>query len=310
MQLRRRGFTLAELLAATAVGGIAAALMTATIVRQQRIFTAASEQLSVRSELRDGADILAADIRGASVEMFGLPVMTDTAIEMVTVVGTSVACSAPSTLTIGLPPSVLVSGNSLTSMLVQPDTGDLALLYVAPPDNQDSAEWQQYRIASFTARALATACPSSTGFTTDGDSFSGVTGYHLTLTTPPAPQVRKGAPIHFLRRARYSFYRSSDGAWYLGYRRCGAAPPFACASIQPVSGPYQPYKSGASPGIVFRYFDSSGTELSDPSTSFNVARVEIVLRGESATAIAPAGDSRKVWRDSVVVTVSPRNRRW
>ena len=282
--------------------------MTATIVRQQRFYSAAGEILSTRSQLRDAADILASDIRGASVELFGLPVMTDTAVEMLTVTGTSVACDLPAGATIGLPAASLVAGNTLTSILLQPDTGDLAIIYAIPSGVADSARWETYRIASFASRALGVVCPPTTGFTTPGDAFTGASGYQLTLTAPPAASIRKGAPIHFVRRARYSFYRSSDGEWYLGYRRCNAAPPFACASIQPVSGPYRPYRAGSPSGISFRYFDSGGAQLSTSAESFRTARVDIVLRGESANAIALAGDSRKVWRDSIVVTVSPRNR--
>jgi prepilin-type N-terminal cleavage/methylation domain-containing protein len=308
MRLKPWGFTLAELLVATAIAGVAATAMTATIVRQQKFYSAASEILTTRSQLRDGADVLASDIRGASVELFGLPVMTDTAIEMFTVVGTSVACDLPAGTSIGLPPASLVSGNTLTSLLYQPDTGDLALIHVIPSGVIDSAEWQTYRIASFGSRALNVACASTTGFTTPGDAFAGATAFQLTLTTAASPAVRSGAAIHFVRRARYSFYRSSDGEWYLGYRRCSATAPFPCASIQPVSGPYRPYRAGSPPGLTFRYFDAGGMQLTTPAESFRVARVDIVLRGESANAVALTGDSRKVWRDSILVTVSPRNR--
>jgi hypothetical protein len=306
MQLRR-AFTVTELLVATAVGGIATALMTTTIVRQQRFYSAASEMIETRSQLRDAADILAGDLRSASVQMFGLPVMTDTAVEMFTIVATSVACTLPSAAVIGLPPARLVSGHTLTSILVQPDTGDVALVFVAPSSAPDSGKWESYRIASFSSRVLGTACPQSTGFTTSGDSFTGAASYELTLASSISPNVKAGAPIHVLRRARYSFYRSSDGEWYLGYRRCANVPPFACSAIQPVSGPYSPYRAGAS-GVAFRYFDATGAELTSAAESFRVARVDIVLRGESSHAIALTGDARRVWRDSVVVAVSPRNR--
>ena len=300
VRLKRRAFTLAELLVATAIAGIATALMTAAVVRHQRFYSAAGEILSTRSQLRDAADILASDIRSASVSMFGLPVMTDTAVEMLTVIATSVACSAPVGSTVGLPPSRLISGHTLTSMLAQPDTGDLALIYGASPSAPDSGAWESFRIASFSSRSLATSCPSSSGFTTPGDEFSGATGFQVSLTSTPSAAIRKGAPVYFLRRARYSYYRSSDGEWYLGYRRCNVASPFTCAAIQPVSGPYL--------GMTFRYYDLSGAQVNAPAESFRVARVEFVLRGKSTNAIALTGDARKIWRDSVVVTVSPRNR--
>jgi len=304
MRLTRRGFSLAELLVATAIAGGVTAAMTLTVVRQQRFFSSANEIISVRSQLRDAADVLASDIRGASVTSFGLPAMTDTAIELYTTIATSVACGAPVGGVIGLPPAALVTGHTLTSILAQPDTGDIALLYAA-----DSARWESYRIAAFSVRSLTTSCPASSGFTTPGDNFLGATGFSLTLASTPGPGVRKGALLRFLRPARYSLYKSSDNEWYLGYRRCSVSNPFSCASIQPVSGPYRAYKGAGSPsGIAFRYYDRDGGELKSVAQSQAVARVDIVLRGETSGAIALAGDSRRTWRDSVVVSVSPRNR--
>ena len=295
-----RGFTIAELLVATAVAGITTALMTMTIVRQQRFFSSAAEILGVRAQLRDAADVLASDIRSASVAQFGLPVMSDTAFEMYSVIASSVVCMSGSPTTVGLPPITLVSGNTLTTMLAQPDTGDVAAIFSA-----DSARWDNYRLGAFGSRSLATACPSSTGYTTPGDAAA---GYQVTLASAPAISIKPGSIVHFLRRARYSFYRSSDGEWYLGYRRCGVSAPFACSSIQPVSGPYRPYRAGGGGGVTFRYLDKYGVEVTSTALSSSVARIDIALRGETASAIALTGDSRRIWRDSVVISVSPRNR--
>jgi prepilin-type N-terminal cleavage/methylation domain-containing protein len=295
----RHGFTVAELLVATAIGGIATALMTMTVVRQQRFFSSASEVLSVRSQLRDAADVLATDLRSASVGELGLPVMMDTAVEMYSVIASSIACTISSATTIGLPPATLAQGNTLTSILALPDTGDLSAIYSA-----DSARWDYHRIASFGSSVIATSCPSSSGFTKPGDAAA---GYQLTVATAPATPITKGAIVHFLRRARYSFYRSSDNDWYLGYRRCGVSPPYACSSIQPVSGPYKPYRSDGSGGISLRYLDASGAILTNAAQSKSVTRVDIVLRGQSQSTVSLTGDSRRIWRDSVIVSVSPRN---
>ena len=308
MQLTRCGFTLVELLVATAIAGCAAAVMTATLTRQQKFFSAADDVLNVRSHLRDAADILAGDLRSAAVAQFGFPVMTDTAVELVTVMGSSVVCGAPSVATVGLPPSSLASGNTLTSMLASPDTDDMAAIYSTPAGNPDSAVWATYGVAGFASRSISSACPSSTGFVTSTDEFAGATGFVLTLSPAPISPIRAGSIVHFLRRARYSLYRSSDGDWYLGYRRCGFGSPSTCASIQPVSGPYRPYRSAGPSGMSFRYYDRAGAEITSVASSTTVARIDIVLRGESSSAIALTGDSRRVWRDSVVVSVSPRNR--
>ena len=304
--MKRSGFTLVEMLIATAIAGVAAALMTVTVVRQQRFYSGADEVLGVRAELRDGADILVNDLRSAAVGMFGLPVMTDTAVEMISIIGSSVSCALPVGQAIELPPRSLASGNTLTSLLTQPDTGDIALIYGAG-QKPDSGEWETHRIASFTARSVTTTCAPATGFTQATDALSNSPAFLLTLATNPSNRIRQGAPIHFLRRARYSLYRSSDGDWYLGYRRCGVSPPNACSAIQPVSGPYRRPRSGIDPGMSFRYYDAFGAELRDASESYRVARLEIVIRGESRGLVAFSGDRKQSWRDSVIVSVAPRN---
>lgn len=304
MRLTRRcGFTLIELLVATAIAGLAAVAMTMTLSRQQRFYSSASEILDVRGQARDGADVLVSDIRSASVARFGFPVTTDSAIEMYTTIATSVACNAPAGATIGLPPIVLSRANTLTSMLFQPDTGDLAVLYAAPTV-PDSSKWEIVRISAFASRTLASSCPPSTGFTSSADASAG--GYQVTLAQAPSVAVRKGAPIAFIRRVRYSLYKSSDNEWYLGYRRCGVSSG-VCAAIQPVSGPYRGYASSSSSGLSFRYFNAYGAEATVPSTA--IARVDIVLRGKTSRAVSLTGDSRTAFRDSLVVSVSPRNRR-
>lgn len=302
----RRAFTVIELLVSAAVAGVAAMAMTAVLTRQQRFYASASEILDVRGQVRDGADILVSDIRSAAVARFGFPVKTDSAIEMFTVIATSVACSAPVGSTIGLPPQMLTRGHTLTSILFRPDSGDLAVLY-ADSAAADSSGWETSRIEAFSPRALSSSCPASTGFTASGDASAGSTGYVVTLAQPPTAVIRAGAPIVFVRRVRYSLYRSSGGDWYLGYRRCGALSG-VCAAIQPVSGPYRQYAStSGSSGLSFRYYDDTDKEV--VSSSGAVARVDIVLRGETSRTASLTGDSRVTYRDSLVVTVSPRNRR-
>ena len=265
--------------------------------------------LQVRGQLRDAADVLATDIRGAAVSRYGLPLMTDSALELFAGIGTSVVCTTPAGPALFLPPTALSSGTVLTSLLATPDTGDLALIYAMPGGIPDSGQWVESRITAFASRSLSTSCPPSTGFTSAADAAAGRKGYVVTLGSA-LTAVRKGAPVRFLRRARYSLYRSSDGSWYLGYRRCNATGPSVCSTIQPVSGPYLAYGSSgaATNGLAFRYFNAAGSELLDAALSATTARVDIVLRGETVRAVALVGDARVRYRDSAVVTISPRNR--
>jgi prepilin-type N-terminal cleavage/methylation domain-containing protein len=303
--MRRFGFTLIELLVAMAIAGIVGATLLMTFRKQERFYSSATEIMNVRSELRDAADVLVTDIRGAAVARYGLPVMADTAVELFATVGTSVVCTMPSGRTLFLPPTILSGGAVLTSFIAAPDSGDIALIYANPANNPDSARWIESRISGFTARSLASSCPPATGFTTIADSGA---GYAVTLQNAVDSAIRKGSPIRFLRRGRYSIYRSSDGAWYLGYRRCNAIGQSVCTTIQPVSGPYLPYSKNGASGLGFRFFDASGGELLDAGSSRQVARVDVVLRGETRRAVSLAGDATRRYRDSAVVSISPRNR--
>lgn len=301
------GFTLVEIVAAIAIAGLLMAAMVGTLVRQQRFFSSAAAIIGVRTQLRDGAEALASDIRGAAAARFDIASTGDSAIEFMATIATSIACTRQGMTGIGLPPQLLARGNTLTSMLFLPDTGDLALLYSIPSGIADSGRWDTRRIASFGARPVSSACPPATGFTTAQDGSSGSPAYLVTLTEPPGPEFRPGAPVVFVRRVRYSLYRSVDGNWYLGYRRCGVGTA-GCAAIQPVSGPYRSYTPPPGPsGIAFRFYDETGAELA--AVSRYTARIDVVLRGQTARAASLAGDARRAYRDSVILTVSPRNRR-
>jgi len=305
----RRGFTLLELIVATALAALVGSTLMMTLRRQERFYSSATEVMQVRAQLRDAADVLAADIRSAAVARYGLPLMTDSAMELFTTIGSSVVCTVPAGKILFLPPPRLASGTVLTSLLATPDTGDLALIYAMPAGEPDSGRWVESRIAAFATRSVSSSCPAPTGFTSGADAV-GQAGYAVTLASPPPSSVRKGSPVRFLRRARYSLYRSSDGQWYLGFRRCNAVGPSVCGTIQPVSGPYLPYErqGGNSSGLAFRYFDSAGGEVVDALLSPAISRIDVVLRGETARAVSLAGDARLRYRDSAIVSVSPRNR--
>lgn len=304
-----RGFTLVEVMVATAVAGLAAAIMSMTLIRQQRFHSTASENLDTRAQLRDAGDVLAAEIRSAAVSTLGVPLMTDSAIEIYSSIMTSFACAAPGGNTIGLPPARLNEGLALTSVLSMPDSGDLALIYGAPYAKSDSGDWEVHRVSRVDDRAVSSSCPSSTGFTTSADEVAGARGYVITLASVPGAFIRAGAPVHVVRRSRYSLYRSADRRWYLGHRRCGGAPPFACGAIQPVSGPYLPFtQSPGQSGISFRYFDEAGMPVLQATQSARVARVDLVIRAATSRASALNGEKSDVYRDSVILSVSPRNR--
>lgn len=296
----RRGFTLIEIIVALGVAAIIGSLVTATMSRQQRLFRATSEAIDVRRSVRDAIAILAEDIRSASARDT-IRLASDSAIELFTGLGSSVACAMLAPSDVGLAPTTS-TGIGLTSWLATPDTGDLALIYRAASSTPGA--WERYRILGVATRSTATACPAVTGLSSaPGSSAS---SYVLTLSPPPVP-ITPGAAVRFVRRGRYSLYRSSDGKWYLGYRRCNAIGASSCGTIQPLSGNYQSFSSDTTrTGILFRFFDTANHQLGPGSDPLRIARVQIVARATSSVSVTIDGLGKSA-ADSTIVSAALRN---
>jgi prepilin-type N-terminal cleavage/methylation domain-containing protein len=296
----RRGFTLIEIIVALGIAATIGSLVSATMSRQQRLFRATSEAIDVRRSVRDAIAILADEIRGASARDT-IRLASDSAIELFTGLGSSVACAMLTATDVGLAPTTS-TGISLTSWLAVPDTGDLALIYRAASSTPGA--WERYRILGVNSRSTTTACPAATGLSSaPGSSAS---AYVLTLSPVPSA-VAAGAAVHFVRRGRYSLYRSSDGKWYLGYRRCNAIGASSCGAIQPLSGSYQSFSSDTTrTGILFRFFDSSNHQLAAGSDPLRIARIQIIARASSSVSVTIDGVG-KTAADSTTVSATLRN---
>ena len=298
-----RGVVLLELVVVLALLGIVGAMISALLVRQQRFYRGASELLYARESVRDALEVLASDIRGISVADTAR-LLTDSAIEVFSSIGTSVVCQ-PSGTQIGLPPES-AAGNTLTSLLTQPDTGDVVLFY--HDQGVDGGNWESHRITAFAAHALAAACPLSSGFSRSEDIAAGLPGFQISLADRVSDGVLSGAPTRFVRRGRYSLYRASDGQWYLGYRRCNAVGPSSCGAVQPLSGPYRSYSANpAATGLLLEYFDASARRLGPEASPLALARVDVTARAESKQRLSiESRDFRPA--DSGTVSIAIRNR--
>lgn len=292
----RRGLTLIELAVTLALIGIIGAAIGATLMRQQRFYRGAGELLQARESVRDAMEVLSADLRGLAVADT-VRLLADSAMEFFATVGSSVVCRAGAGTDVVLP-AVSPSGNTLTSFLTQPDTGDLAYLYAAA-----TGRWERRRIAGFGPATTRLECDHPAGF----GSLAAGRALSLTLTEPLPPEIGVAAPVRFVRRGRYSLYHGSDGEWYLGYRRCDAIGPSQCGAVQPLSGPYQPYSpSPDRTGLLFEYFEAGGASLDAGSSPLSLVRVRVTARSRSSHRI-PGWSGE--WRpgDSAAVSIAIRN---
>jgi len=294
--------SLAELVVVIALAGIVGGTILTTITRQQRFYRGASELLAVREGVRDAMEVLSADVRATSVADT-VRLAADSAIELFATIGASVVCQINGN-EIGLP-SAHSSGNSLTAFRAEPDTGDLALVYV---DSAGTSErWERRRISGVVHRSLASSCPPTSRLSQQSDVDAGLTGVVLTLNTPLGNDVSAGAVVRFLRRERYSLYRASDGDWYLGYRRCNAIGTAACGTVQPVSGPYRPYsRDPRVTGLLFEYFDAAGQQLDVAADPLALARVDVTARSESGHVLPAGGPFARRLADSATTSLAIR----
>jgi prepilin-type N-terminal cleavage/methylation domain-containing protein len=297
------GFTLIELAVVLSLVGIIGSAISITLIRQQRFYRSASELLYARASVRDAMEVLAADIRGMAVADT-VRLLADSAIEMFVSIGSSVVCQRRDDFEIGLP-AVSPRGNTLTSLLTTPDSGDLAEFY------RDSAEngkhWARHRISRVASTATGTSCPEGTAFHASGNGPVGK-GLVVALSDPLSAEVTVGAPVRFIRRGRYSLYRATDGEWYLGYRRCNAIGESVCGAIQPLSGPYRGYSSNPhSTGLRFEYFDAAGSRLEASGSPLVLARVAVTARTESRHRLVIEGRARTA-ADSGTLSIAVRNR--
>ncbi|HST06692.1 MAG TPA: type II secretion system protein [Gemmatimonadaceae bacterium] len=297
----RRGFTLIELAVVLALLGIVGAAVGSTLVRQQRFYRGASELIYARESVRDALDVLSSDIRGLAVADT-VRLLADSAMEFFAGIGSSVVCQTVSGVEIGLP-GPASSGNTITSLSTQPDTGDLAVFYRSGGDTVPDT-WERHRISGFASRTVASSCGDTAGIA----SGAGGRGFVATLSSGLTGGIARGTPVRFIRRGRYSLYHASDGAWYLGYRRCNAVGASVCGGIQPLSGPYRSYSAdGERTGLLLEYFDSRGVRLGPGTSPLSLARVDVTARAESREQVPlERGFSRPA--DSASISIAVRNR--
>lgn len=294
----KAGVTLIELAVVLGLVGVVGGAIGVTLLRQQRFYRGAGELLSARGTVRDALEVLSTDIRGMSVADT-VTLMADSAFEFFASIGSATVCQATTGPEVGLAGSSGSRGNALTSLLVQPDTGDIGVFFHITTDG--AGRWERSRIAGFASRALSSSCAAATAFAVGAADKGFTASLGATLTLP----IREGMPVRFIRRGRYSLYRASDGEWYLGYRRCNAVGPPACGAVQPLSGPYRAYdRDRDRSGLLFEYFDAEGGRV-DGSAPMSLALVRITARAGNSQA---GGGVEWTAGDSATVAISIRNR--
>jgi prepilin-type N-terminal cleavage/methylation domain-containing protein len=315
----RRGFTLPEMLIALVLFSLVGGSILMLVSRQQRFYRSAAEVIRVQGQLRQGGNGLPLDVRGISTadpNTVDIYARSDASIDFRRVFGSSMICSKPAVNVLMIYPAALTSGPPLTTWAHQPQVGDSLFVLdegKLPLSTADDV-WRIYEVRSVAASKGNKGCPWKTA--TDPGALLEVadtvrSSYRVGLDRNHDTYVHVGTPVRFFRRVRYQSFVAGDGQWYLGYSDClkTYATASLCSDPTPISGPYEPQVGNTSQnGIVFTYFDSSGTALASTAPSSSVSRVDVVLRAASATAVARTGSGpMTTHRESVLLSIGIRN---
>ncbi len=305
----RDGFTLVELLIALVLFGIIMASLMTMLVRQQGFYRSAEGLMNARGQLRQLLGVLPADLRGVSPAGGDIYAMSDHLLEIRSTFGSSIMCRRDSSTAFVVPPTSLANGNGLTAWLTQPAVGDSMMIFDegatgGPADDS----WKAYTILTITAVHGVNGCTVASGLVSASDTSKSSYRIMLAAAGKLDTNIVVGAPIRFFRRAHYELYQATDNLWYLGYYDCLSSRGTPCNSLQTLSGPYLPYVSSTSSGLLFSYYDSTGATLT--ANVANAAKVaSILVKTYAQTAqVNINGMATGTRTDSMSMSVGLRNR--
>lgn len=299
----RAAMTLVETMVVVVILGIVGGTIMSVLAKQQAFYRSTADVMDLRSQLRQGSAVLAADLRSTASGAGDIKSMSETSIEFLANVGNSVACGVQSANGIVvLPPLTLNSGATLTQWISRPARGDTVYMY-SDPDTTSATDdtWETFKLDT-----LIDHNGSCNSIYANG-SDAGVPSYDLKVSSSGSPissAVRQGATIRIVRRVRYQIYQGADG-WYLGY----CTPVSTCGStggLQPVAGPFYTGTGATANSVLrFTYYDINGNVTATPA---QVARISFVLIGRTRAQINISGMGKNYYTDSLRTDVAIRNR--
>jgi type II secretory pathway pseudopilin PulG len=300
---RRAGFTVVELLIVVVMVGIVGGTLMRVIQRQQRFYSGVTQVIDQRSQLRQAASILPAEIRGISTIGGDVVAFSDSALEMSVTIGSSIVCGINADRKkVWLLPTTVSTGQATGGFLYTPQSGD-AMYFYDDGIASGTEQWEKITVNTFTPTTLfCTATPYTTGADAAKNRYEVVFTGTDTITT----NILVGTPVRFTRRVRYALYQAANSQWYLGFSEWNGA---TYSTLEPVSGPYRSYASGAgASGLSFKYYDEAGSAVTTMAAATTIARVDLVIRGQTKNSIRVDGMQRGNFKDSLVVKIAIRNR--
>lgn len=290
----RRAFSLVELLIATVMLAVLAAVLMQVLVAQERFAAGVFATTEVRATLRHAAAALATDLRPLRPEDGDLYALEPGAVELRLTLGAAPICALDSArVTVTIPPPRPAAA-SLASWTAAPQRGDTVLAFDAgTPDDPDDDAWHRHVLLA--DPAVGSICPSAGGLAPAPDDTSGA--WRLRVDPPLDSGAVPGTMLRVVRRARYEIYRGGDGEWYLGFLDCLATRATPCTTVQPVAGPF------TAGGVRFAWLDAAGAPTTDAG---RVQRIDVALHALARERVRWASRAPRRLQDSLDLSIGVR----
>ena len=284
------GFSVLELLVGLTIGMIIVTAISQLFITQARYYQLQRAERDVRETLRAASALLTWQLREASSARGDLYALGATSMELRAVEASAVACAyqpAGGGTRFGLQEvSGYFQAASEDSVLAySPSDGSWLVVKVGQAWNDEAGAWSG----------------AGTSVCFWGDSTTSAprpqAAIELQDSAAVLSKIEVGSAVKAFRRTEYGLFQQ-DGRWWLG-RKVGGA-----SEYELLTGPLL---SPADSGLSFTFRDMLGGVTADPA---QVARVDILLRAESAGRPARPGSAATVHRtvrDSLRTTVVLRN---
>jgi len=280
--LRRRGFTLVEMMVGLLLLGIISMGVYRVLVKNQQLYLTQGQKMDVGQNLRAAAAILPAELREIDAADGDIIGMGSDSIRIRAYRVFSVACTAP------------ILGGALTGLTLNVrqyltfgvrnfQSGDSILVYYEGDSTKRGDDtWAQGKV---TAGPAASTCPTDLKpswlmtVSLSAGTWSNTVGSMLT-----------GAPVRAFETITYRNSQGSDGNYYLSYRNA--------SGLTPLVGPLERH------GLAFSYYDSTGAVT---ATAANVKRIKIALNYQSLQPVRLSNGSISNILQSDTLQVTLRN---
>ena len=281
--MKKRGFTLIELMISLAIAGVVLTAAYRLLVANQRFYRSQSVIADEQANIREATLILAGELREISSRGKDLIQMTDTAVTINAMRSLGFVCAAPD-MVLG---RVVLKNSSLFSYRsIDPTRDSIFIFREGDPQKSGVDRWLRGKVSATSSQNC-----------TDGSAgtrvaMSGLVGGGYTQMD----SVNIGDPVRTFETVNYRLYQDANGVWWLGVRTWVSG---AWNQTNAVAGPLLP-----NTGVHLVYMDSTGAVT---ATDTLVRQISILIRGQSTKTISVPGHPTGVYNDSLSTTVALRN---